>query len=413
LSDKPDSSRAKPVVLTFARYYLPGYKAGGPIRSIKSIVQRLSQSFEFRIVALDRDLGGHSPYPGVQQHRWLPLGDGFVRYVSPETFGFAEIADIVGSTPHDLIYLNSFFDPLFTQCVLVNHRLGRLAGRPIVLAPRGEFSEEAVRLKRLKKRTLVRLGKWLGLYDGLTWQASSVREAQDIRRALSIGDANRSGVLNGRIVIASNLTDSDNAAAPLSTIQDRPIPEGPLRICFLSRISPMKNLDFALRVLAQVRVPVRFAIYGPLESAEYWAKCEALFAQLPENITVVRHEGVEPAQIVSTLAQHDLFLLPTRGENFGHVIYEALRAGLPVLISDKTPWRNLQDPGVGWDLPLSNIADFVGKIEDVARWSAYERSERSLRSREFAAKVRYDKTSVEATRQLFFAAIEGHQSRTR
>jgi len=401
------------VVLTFARHYLPGYKAGGPIRSIASIVQRLSESFEFRIVALDRDLGGHSPYPGLQQDRWVPLGGGFVRYVSAKTFGFAEIAAIVRSTPHDVIYLNSFFDPLFTQCVLVNHRLGRLAGRPIVLAPRGEFSEEAVRLKHFKKRTLVRLGKWLGLYDGLTWQASSVREARDIRRALSIGDENPLTVLNGRIIVASNLTNSINTAVAPSTIEDLPIPEGPLRVCFLSRISPMKNLDFALRVLAQVRVPVRFAIYGPLENVEYWAKCEALIAQLPGNITVVRHGEVEPAQILSTLAQHDLFLLPTRGENFGHVIYEALRAGLPVLISEKTPWRNLQYLGIGWDLPLSNISEFVGKIEDVARWSAHERSERSMRSREFAAQVRNDETSVEATRQLFLAAIVGHQSLSR
>jgi hypothetical protein len=91
-----------------------------------------------------------------------------MRYVSVDRFGFGEVADIVRSTPHDAIYLNSFFDPRFTQQVLVNHRLGRLAGRPIVLAPRGEFSEGALQLKRFKKGVFIELAKWLKMYDGLT-----------------------------------------------------------------------------------------------------------------------------------------------------------------------------------------------------------------------------------------------------
>jgi glycosyltransferase involved in cell wall biosynthesis len=134
-------------------------------------------------------------------------------------------------------------------------------------------------------------------------------------------------VVSGQVTVAADLTDSENSAGPSVAAGFRYRPEGPLLVCFLSRISPMKNLDFALRVLAQVRMPVRFAIYGPIEDAAYWARCEELIAKLPSNIEIAREGAVEPAQVVPTLAQHDLFLFPTRGEIFGHVIPRGASCG--------------------------------------------------------------------------------------
>ena len=177
----------KPIILTFISHYLPGYRAGGPIRTIANMVERLSDTFDFRIVTLDRDIGDAHPYPDLQTDVWIPCGKAMVRYVSRDGFGLHKVAEIVRSTPHDAIYLNSFFDPRFTQQVLVNHRLGRLCGRPIVIAPRGEFSAGALRIKWWKKCVFIGLAKRFKLYDGLTWQASSLLEAADIQRALNVG----------------------------------------------------------------------------------------------------------------------------------------------------------------------------------------------------------------------------------
>jgi glycosyltransferase involved in cell wall biosynthesis len=406
LDEEKDTSRTKPVVLTFARYYLPGYRAGGPIRTIANMVERLSDTFDFRIVALDRDLGDASPYPDIQADAWMARGKALVRYVSPKGFGLRRVVEIARSTPHDAIYLNSFFDPRFTQQVLVNNRLGRLCGRPIVIASRGEFSEGALRIKWWKKIVFISLAKRFKLYDGLTWQASSAREAEDIQRMLSVGERMAGRVVvSGNVTAAPDLTDSENSAGPSVAAGFRYRPEGPLRVCFLSRISPMKNLDFALRVLAQVRVPVRFAIYGPIEDATYWAGCAALIAKLPSNIEVVHEGTLEPAQVVPTLAQHHLFLFPTRGENFGHVIHEALRAGLPLLISDQTPWQRLAEQGVGWDLPLDDMRAFARCIEEVARWPQAVRDRYSTRASDLAVKVGQDELTLEANRRLFLDAI--------
>lgn len=396
----------RPVILTFARNYLPGYKAGGPIRTIANMVASLGDEFEFRIVTLDRDLGDTKPYPGVEGDTWVPCGKAMVRYISQAGFGLGKIVEIARSTPHDVIYLNSFFDPRFTQQVLVNNRLGRLRGRPIVIASRGELSPGALRIKSLKKSVFIRLAKLFRLYDGLTWQASSLREAEDIRREMSGGR-----VLFRRVAVAENLVVAgdqvffENSQGVLAKRVRDQVAGHPLRVCVLSRISPMKNLHFSLRMLGEVRVPVRFTIFGPIEDEAYWSACEALIAKLPPHIEVVYEGAVEPEQVVPALMNHDLFLLPTLGENFGHVIHEALRAGLPLLISDQTPWRDLEAKGVGWDLSLTDMGVFVQRIEELSGWPAERHQQAAERAYEIALKVGRSEETLKANRELFLNAI--------
>jgi glycosyltransferase involved in cell wall biosynthesis len=111
------------------------------------------------------------------------------------------------------------------------------------------------------------------------------------------------------------------------------------------------------------------------------------------------------------LTQQDLFLFPTRGESFGHVIHEALRAGLPVLISDQTPWRRLEEQGVGWDLPLGDLSAFSRRIEEVAGWSDTARRMWSARACRLASEVAQNPVTLEANRGLFLDVI-GAATRT-
>jgi glycosyltransferase involved in cell wall biosynthesis len=158
-------------------------------------------------------------------------------------------------------------------------------------------------------------------------------------------------------------------------------------------------------MLGKVRIPVCFTIYGPVEDETYWADCQELTAKLPACVDVVHQGLIEPAKVIPTLAQHDLFLFPTRGENYGHVIHEALRAGLPVLISDQTPWRGLAGLGVGWDLSLGDDVEFVKRIEEVAAWTDKERQRCSARARAYAATAAEDPANLEANRRLFLDVI--------
>jgi len=298
------------------------------------------------------------------------------------------------------VYLNSFFDPTFTQRILLARRLGRLGKVPVILAPRGEFSEGALDLKRMKKMVFLRLSTLAGLYRDIIWQASSMHERSDILRNLSFVDTED-------IRKAMDLAPVDCGKAVERTTRKE---GGPLRVCFLSRISPKKNLDFALRSLAQVKEGVVFTVYGPKELPVYWAGCESLISVLPSNARVVYGGEIHPSDVERTLAQHDLFFFPTRGENYGHVIHEALGAGLPVLLSDQTPWGEVVERGVGWTLPLDSGTAYARVIDEVASWGDGHFSRTRTLATEFALERAINPEVLDANRALFLTAIGGNRS---
>ena len=376
------------------RHYLPAFKAGGPVRSIANMVGYLGGEFAFRVLCGDRDLGDGQPFQEVERDRWVSIKGAEVHYASPEMYRFFNIARIIRSTPHDILYLNSFFSLRATIQPLFARRLGMIPRTPLILAPRGEFSPGALALKASKKRAFIRFAQISGLLNGIIWQASSETEKHDIHNAL--------GFTAPHIVIARNLPAPLSMTAP--TFEWRK-PGAPLRIVFLSRISPKKNLDYALRVLSRVRVPVQFTIVGPGEDAAYLAQCQRLAAELPPNIEVEWKDAADPSDVQAIMAQHDLFFLPTRGENYGHVIAEALGAGTPVLLSDATPWRGLAELGVGDDLPLSDPSAFATAIERSAADQPDEAAAKRRRAFAYVHQRQNDGADIEANRQLFAAAL--------
>ncbi|MCB0480301.1 MAG: glycosyltransferase, partial [Flavobacteriales bacterium] len=81
------------------------------------------------------------------------------------------------------------------------------------------------------------------------------------------------------------------------------------------------------------------------------------------NKLAVTYCGIlEISELTDKLSQFHLFVSPTLGENFGHSILESLNASTPVLISDKTPWRNLEEESIGFDLPLNNKEVWLEKL---------------------------------------------------
>jgi glycosyltransferase involved in cell wall biosynthesis len=170
---------------------------------------------------------------------------------------------------------------------------------------------------------------------------------------------------------------------------------------FLSRVSRKKNLLGAVRAFEGVRGDLQLDVYGPLEDAHYWAECERAAAALSgDGLRLVHRGEVEPANVAETFAAHDLFLFPTLGENFGHVILEALLAGCPCLISDQTPWRGLEAARAGWDLPLARMSAFSEALQWCADAGAAEIAELSLGARALAVDYLRGDKSVDASRSL-------------
>ncbi|MBN2108331.1 MAG: glycosyltransferase [Deltaproteobacteria bacterium] len=368
------------------------------------MVSVLSDDFDFRIVTADRDFKDKGSYPDVVVDDWNQVGRAKVLYCSPDKRSLLFWVRLLRGIPYDVLYLNSFFDPFFTQMPLLARLLGIIPRRPTILAPRGALARGALALKAWKKKPYLGVVNTVNLYKDITWQASSQYEAADIRRAM--------GEIAKRIVLAIVLApDMPGDRVSISGIPNggQSPQGGALRVCFLSRICEMKNLDYALRVLAQVKAPVIFNIYGVAEDILYWQHCQRLIKDLPAHVVVHYHGRISHDKVLQTLSMNELFFLPTRGENYGHVIFEALAAGLPVLISDKTPWRNLESLGVGWDLPLEAQERFCAVIEAQAALDNEARAEYRRRAREYAELTAADDQVLQDNLALFWGAITGKQ----
>jgi len=202
----------------------------------------------------------------------------------------------------------------------------------------------------------MKLFRWMGIHKKIRFHATSEREQKAILDYFP----------GSEVLVADDLPNTKQPV--FKTTQKTP---GILKCIFIARIHPIKNLLFLLSALSHVKSGIQLTIIGPVEDEMYWEKCKALLSALPANIHA-HYAGAMPNHaLLPVLQDQHLFILPTKGENFGHAIFESLLLGRPVLISDQTPWLHLKEMQVGWDLPLDQPADFAAAIETAAGWDQF------------------------------------------
>jgi glycosyltransferase involved in cell wall biosynthesis len=347
----------KETVLIFTDWYLPGYKAGGPIQSCANLVDLLGDTLKFKVVCSDRDYLESEAYRDVSVNEWIQVGKAEVMYLPPDSQKLGRISSLIEEVNPGSIYLNGIFSFRFTILPLIASRSAKFK---IIVAPRGMLAPAAMRIKSFKKTAFLKLAKIVGLFSQVRFHATNKTEEDQIKDQF------------GKVPI-SVVENVPVSMHPGSKVENRRKEKNVLRLYTVARIAPEKNVLFGLTCLSQVRsdISVHIDIIGPIYNEGYFHQCEKMVDELPQNVCVRFLGPLTHTEISKIAGGADFFFLPTAGENYGHAIVEALFMGVPVIISTKTPWRDLEDKNLGFDLDLIEN-EFSKTINQVGEWSTSE-----------------------------------------
>lgn len=341
-------------ILVFNDYYYPATDVGGPVTSISNAVNALHDEFDFYIEAYNHNFSNHNPFPRIETEKWYDMNSAKVMYHSDGKldYHYRNMEEFIDEVNPDIMWFSGLLMPNKLHNAI---RIGAKKEIAVLISPRGEASPDRMVIKGYKKYPYAALVSLFGLYKkkNVFFHATSDDEIVGLKKYFHINPE--------RIIEVANIG---------VTVTKRPENykkvEGRVKAMFISRIHEVKNLDFAIKVFSKLKNDGEFDIYGPIESPEYWKKCEDLIKAAPKNVSIKYCGIVHPMDVARVYQKYDCFLFPTINENYGHVIAESLANGCPVVLSKgTTPWDDI-DGQAGFVCALDSQNEFVESLHKIA-----------------------------------------------
>lgn len=339
----------KKIFITTPWFY-PAYKAGGPVQSILNMVNALDEGYEFYIFTGDRDLDGEQP-GGIKTGQWVQFNAYTKVWYAPKEGRSNTLLLLTKEVAPQLLYMVGLYDWHFTLVPLFF-----IKGIEKLISVRGMLHPGALAEKQLKKKVFLHLMKLIGLQKRAAMHSTDALESEHIRKQLGA---------------AVQLYEAANFPRFIGSLTLPAKHAGQLKLVSIALISPMKNILLVLEALKGCTEELQYDIFGPVKDAAYWDQCLQVMEHLPANITVQYHKEVSPYFVPQALQKGQVFILPSKSENFGHAIYEALSAGLPVITSGFTPWNGLEAQQAG--INISNTV--AGVREAIQQFAAMDEHE--------------------------------------
>jgi glycosyltransferase involved in cell wall biosynthesis len=342
-------------------WFVPAFRAGGPVQSVANLVKEYREETAYFIFCGDMDLNG-AALENIQTDEWIPYNECTkVWYASPDKISDTLVKQVASQKP-DILLIVGLFSWHFNIVPMLFCK-----GPRKILSTRGMLHPGALAQKKWKKKIYLQLFKLLEYHYKVDFHATDEEEANYIRNYFNEP---------AKVFVAGNFPNKIS----LLPMADKEV--GKLKLVTVAIISPMKNILLVLEALEKLADDIQYDIYGPVKDEEYWDACKEQIKKLPQNIKVQYHKEIEPPKVREVLRSTHVFILPSKSENFGHALYEALSAGRPVITSRNTPWNDLQESKAGMNVSV----DFAIEITEAVHFFAQRTGEQMEKwSREAAA----------------------------
>lgn len=384
-------------VLSFIDWYVPGYKAGGVLKAFANQVSHFNEDYRFKIITRNNDYMETIPYDTVKSNEWNVIDKNVeVFYLSAANVNYGYLKKLVGSIDFDTVYVHGIYSLWFSIMPIYFSKQNK--AKKIVVAAHGMLGKHALSVKSRKKQLFTNASKLLGLYKNVYFHAANIDEANDVHNVIG---------KKAKVIIAEEMP----MKTELAKWKPRTKKKGELLLASVARIAPEKNTLYAIEALKNcIEGKITYDIYGPVYEKEYWAKCEDAIKQLPENVTVNYKGSIPGEKVLDMFRTVHFMFLPTTGENFGHTILESFMAATPVIISNNTPWKNLEQEKIGWELPLKDNELFAEKIAEAANMEQGQYDDLSKHSLDYAFNFINDDTIKLQNDVLFSESSDDYEA---
>lgn len=266
----------------------------------------------------------------------------------------SDVINFLKNNTFDLYYSNGLWQfPSFATSfyALINNK-------PNIIMPHGMLYPDALKKSKiLKTASLILFQKSL-LNKAAVIHATCKEEMFHIR---SLGIVSPIAVIPNSIEI-----NIDFDSSTLSQL--------PNQIGFVGRFDPIKNLELLLQswaVSGKFYPNWELVLMGDGDY-QYTNSLKALASSL--GIENIRFTGfLSGKDKESAFSKFKYLVLPSKSENFGMVVPEALLRKIPVIASAGTPWEDLNEYNAGWWFKM-NIDSLSLCIEKVLNLNEYDRN---------------------------------------
>lgn len=330
------SAERGPRILWVVGGFSPAVQLGGPIEASIRTCKGLRRTGA-RVRVLTTDFAGPTGRCTEPTGRWLRREGLAVRYCPtvgpldvsidfvrrlPRAMGESDIVHIVG--------VLSFVVPVAASVAFAMRR-------PYVVTTAGALEPWSLAHHGLRKLPAMPLVRAVLTHAALV-HAKSAKE----REALV-----SFGVQRPIVVIPNGVDPVEIGTATRASGHWRSrlglAPDQPMLVC-LGRIHVVKGIDVALTMMSHLRSsqpPACLVVAGPDQvGLRDKLRRQALALGVADAVRWL--DFVAGAEKFQLLAEADVLLLPSRQENFGSVVVEALAVGTPVVASRLTPWEELE-----------------------------------------------------------------------
>lgn len=327
---------------------------GGPSQMVRGFSRALGQTGAI-VTLLTTDANGDTGQAPLDVPLGQPVAEDYyiIRYFrcSPfrrYKFSLGLLAWLQShGQEYDIAHIHALFSPISTAAAT----LARHQGLPYIMRPLGTLDPADLQKKRRLKQWYGALLEKPNLAGAAAIHFTSPMEAQVSQR---FGTTTPDLVMPLGVEPQPSLSEATRQAI----LADLGIPQDPPLLLYLSRLEPKKGLDLLVPALEQLlaeAIPFHFVLAGstPQNRAYEQRICDRI-TRSPLHRRTTRTGFVQGPTKAALLQSADGFVLPSRYENFGIAVAEAMLAGVPVIISKGVYiWQAVADSDSGWVCELT------------------------------------------------------------